>query len=279
LFARLRAASFFTLGPALFLIRIAARFSLLEGCYRQQVQRRTMPVPDQSTSLIQRDEQQLSLMHVDEAILRSEEEAGTYTGERYYQQHPHAYRAIVALLADGAIGMHRIAAMVRSAGTKCSVNTVAAIRDREPDLIERAQKQLSQVAFRGARMAVEAIVDKLSNDEVLEAASLQQLGVITGILTDKGQLLSGGPTSRVEVADRRATREDYEAFVAQLQAAQAQPCIEAEASEPAMGFNGGNRGAKGGGSAVGLADGDDPEQPGDEADIGVENEDIDPLHD
>jgi len=187
-------------------------------------------MPDQMTSLIERDEQQMDLWQVPDEVLASEESRGTYTADRYHNKHPHAYRAIVALLADGALGMHRIADMVRASGTPCSVNTVAAIRDREPAIIERAQKQLSQVAYRGARMAIESIVDKLSDKDVLEGASLQQLGVISGILTDKAQLLAGGPTARMEVV-RGATREDFEAFIAQVQA-QAAPAIDAEWTEP-----------------------------------------------
>jgi len=213
---------------------------------------------DQVTSLIERDEQQLSLLSVPEAILQAEEERGTYTAERYHRKQPHAYRAIVALLADGALGMHRIADMVRASGTPCSVNTVAAIRDREPAIIERAQKQLAQVAYRGARMAIEAIVDKLSDKGVLAEASLQQLGVISGILTDKGQVLSGGPTARMEVV-RGATREDFEAFVEQVRAAQPAPAQDAEWSEPGadtMGLGGGDSAQKDeGAGGAGGADG------------------------
>ena len=220
-------------------------------------------MPEQVTSLIERDEQQLSLMDIPAEILESEEQRGTYTAERYHNKHPHAYRAIVALLADGAIGMHRIADMVRAAGTPCSVNTVAAIRDREPAIIERAQKQLAQVAYRGARMAIEAIVDKLSDQDVLGEASLQQLGVISGILTDKGQILAGGPTARMEVV-RGATREDFESFIAQVQeAAQPIPAEDAEWSEPAMGSSRGLPAQKGSAAAPADADeGPDPEPKG-----------------
>lgn len=204
-------------------------------------------------SLILRDAEQMSLLDIPAQVMQSLEVRGTYTAERYQAAHPDAYRIIVALLADGGLGQHRIAELIRSSGTPCSVNTVTAIRDREPDLIERAQKQIAMICKRGARLSVEAIVDRLGDPDLLKEISVSQLAVVAGILTDKAQLLSGGPTSRLEVSDRRATREEYEAFIQAARDAQADPPAYADP----MGSVGGNRGQKElvEGGAAGAVDG------------------------
>jgi hypothetical protein len=94
--------------------------------------------------------------------------------------------AVVRALGEGM----SIARVARAFGM--SRNTVAVAARRFGPDIEHRKKETGALCFDVARMAVERIRDEM--DDMPKAS----LPIIAGVLIDKGQLLSGAPTARVE---------------------------------------------------------------------------------
>jgi hypothetical protein len=114
-----------------------------------------------------------------------DERAGKFTGERIARNRE-KYLGIVRALAEG-MGIRRTA---RAYGV--STNTVAAIREREPSLIETEKKDLSRLMGRFVTMATERLIEE--HDQI----PIGQLSVSLGIVQDKKALLDGDPTIRIE---------------------------------------------------------------------------------
>lgn len=166
------------------------------------------------------------------AILQEDEKAGNFTGERLFSQNSEKYKAIKYLSAEG-LGAIRIAKILG-----VSPNTVLAVREREAPGIDIQKQQIAQRCRSAARLCLEAILDQLTRDNV-EKIPVKDLGILLGILADKAELLSGGPTQRLEVI-HGASHEDVEEYLMGLRrAAERQRAVEAvvlPANEPALGF-------------------------------------------
>lgn len=175
-----------------------------------------------SESLIQ---QQPMLFSSDQmpARLFQEEESGrnpTFTAARLFSAEPEKYRAIIALGAEG-IGVQRIARIL------CvSPHTVLAVRAREPANVAIEKQRIASLSREASRMCVEGIIELLSDDERARKIPARDLGILAGILTDKSELLSGGPTVRVETT-REVTPEDVREYLDNL------PRIGLEEERPA----------------------------------------------
>jgi len=190
-------------------------------------------------SLVQQDTAQLRLFGSSEmegAIFAADELRGTYTGERLYKSDPERYQMIVSLLSEG-LAIRQIARL-----TKTSINTVMAVRDREPELVE-AEKKLIGRKMRGTvRLIVDKVIEQLAAGslEINNVRDLQSMLVGAGILTDKSELLMGGPTARVEHRDsvKVGDLEDlWQALPADV--------IDVDPDPPAMGLAGDTRDPKG----------------------------------
>lgn len=115
------------------------------------------------------------------------EAAGEFTGERLLARRPDAYRAVVRMAAEGL----SISATARALGV--SRNTVAAVREREGISIEQEKKELLRDVRKAARLSVERAI------ELIPAInSAKDAAIVAAVMVDKGQLLSGEATSRVE---------------------------------------------------------------------------------
>lgn len=147
------------------------------------------------------------------------QEQGQYTAERLFAERPEIYKEIVRLLAEGA--------SVRSIKRRCKVHhkTIEQVRLREGETIDTLKKEIGGRSFGVARMLLESIEEDVMEDRIKPEAK----AITLGILIEKGQLLTGGVTARVErqePADEDAIRK----FIESLPPAQVQT--------PGMGFQG-----------------------------------------
>lgn len=115
------------------------------------------------------------------------EAAGEFTGERLLTRRPDAYRAVVRMAAEGL----SISATARALGV--SRNTVAAVREREGISIEQEKKELLRDVRRAARLSVERAIELIPTIN-----SAKDAAIVAAVMVDKGQLLSGEATSRIE---------------------------------------------------------------------------------
>lgn len=115
------------------------------------------------------------------------EAAGEFTGERLLTRRPDAYRAVVRMAAEGL----SISATARALGV--SRNTVAAVREREGFTIEQDKKELLRDVRKAARLSVERAIELIPT-----ISSAKDAAIVAAVMVDKGQLLSGEATSRVE---------------------------------------------------------------------------------
>jgi len=141
-----------------------------------------------------------------EAMLEPE---GEFTGDRLFAQKPEIYRGVVALLARGW-GAQKIADTLN-----VSKNTVKAVRTREGQTIEQVKARISGEGFDLAGDALEAaklIVEQVMSDPYkrakLTVRDAKDLAIVAGVAVQNGQLLSGAPTSRVEVHELQTPEHD-----------------------------------------------------------------------
>jgi hypothetical protein len=138
--------------------------------------------------------------------------AGEFTGERLFRDRLEIYQAIVRMTAEGL----SISATARA--LRVSRNTVCAVREREAVPIEQEKKEVLNLLRKGMRLGAERTLELLP-----ETKSAKDAALVTAIMADKHQLLSGEATSRVERVEIRP--DQVQAFVASL------PVIEAELVE------------------------------------------------
>ena len=137
------------------------------------------------------------------------EAGGEFTGERLLTRRPDAYRAVVRMAAEGL----SISATARALGV--SRNTVAAVREREGFTIEQDKKELLRDVRRAARLSVERAIELIPTIN-----SAKDAAIVAAVMVDKGQLLAGEATSRVERVD--ASEDKLREMLAAL------PVLEAE---------------------------------------------------
>ncbi len=171
------------------------------------------------------------------------ETRGEFTGERLLQQRPEAYQGIVRMAAEGL----SISATARAWGV--SRNTVCAVREREGITIEHEKKELLRDLRRAARLSVERAIELVPHIQ-----DAQKAAIVSAVMIDKMQLLSGEATSRIEKIE-----VDGDVLTRMMSAA---PILEAEVTEITgpLGGESGQRGevlgAGAAGEPVGIGGGD-----------------------
>jgi hypothetical protein len=183
-----------------------------------------------------------------EDVLERDEEAtcassaGEFSGARLFDRDPHRYMAIVRLRGEG-YGLLRIARLLR-----VSVNTVAAVRDREVSAIETVKQHVAGRASLAGELAVESIIEDLADPERRKMIAARDRAIIAGVMIDKAQLLGGGATARIEHVDRGGQHEDLNSYLDSL------PRVQEVAGdglgEAGAGVKGGDAGAAGGAAGV-----------------------------
>jgi hypothetical protein len=171
------------------------------------------------------------------ALLFSEEEmalekvgapvfTGASTGERLLSQRPDLYRITVQLLGQGT-GIREIKRL-----TGLHHRTIEAVMIREGSTIDTHRKELGARALKVAAMGVERLEEIIADGAIKPG----ELSMAVGILIDKGQVLTGGVTARVEKVEQSQVAAGLERMLDDL------PVIDAELVEdaPEINLGGGN---------------------------------------
>ena len=158
-------------------------------------------------SLMDRAEQQPALFdsrQMGDALFAENETKSRnpeFTAARLFDRKPDVYRLIVALRAEG------LSAKQTSDLLKVSRNTIAAIDKREAG--SQTAEQYKRDAVFKYRHLIRLTMERLE-EMIVERDDLQprDIAVVLGVLEDKAQLLSGGPTARLEVTGGEMSHED-----------------------------------------------------------------------
>lgn len=131
----------------------------------------------------------------------------TWTLAQVKARNPRDYARAVRLLALG-ISYRDVADACR-----LSPNVISRIAADETSLVA-SKERLGKVCRGVARMAFDIIGERLADPEQAKDISASQLAVIGGISAEKGELLLGGVTSRVESVPVPVLSEDQ--YLAEL---------------------------------------------------------------
>jgi hypothetical protein len=137
---------------------------------------------------------------------------GVSTGERLLAQRPELYRIAVQLLGQGT-GIREIKRL-----TGLHHRTIEAVMLREGATIDTHRKELGARALKVAALGVELLEEKISAGDIKAG----ELSMAIGILVDKGQVLTGGVTARVEKIEQAQVAAGLERILDEL------PVIDAE---------------------------------------------------
>lgn len=171
---------------------------------------------DNKDSLIQHAKRQMDLIpsHAmpDDIFAREEEYlVGEFTGERLFAQRPETYQWIVSLLAEH-VGVIRIGKLL-----KVSPNTVRAVQQREGIAIDIEKKRIAELCHQGAALAFEGVIEDLSDPVKRGKIPTRDKAVAGAVMVDKGQLLAGEATSRLELHEiKTPDHDDFNAYIAGL---------------------------------------------------------------
>jgi hypothetical protein len=151
---------------------------------------------------------------------------GASTGERLLNQRPDLYRITVQLLGQGT-GIREIKRL-----TGLHHRTIEAVMIREGSTIDTHRKELGARALKVAAMGVERLEEIIADGAIKPG----ELSMAVGILIDKGQVLTGGVTARVEKVEQSQVAAGLERMLDDL------PVIDAELVDDAPEINpsGGN---------------------------------------
>jgi hypothetical protein len=137
---------------------------------------------------------------------------GASTGDRLISQRPDLYRITVQLLGQGT-GIREIKRL-----TGLHHRTIEAVMVREGTTIDTHRKELGARALRVAAMGVERLEEIIADGAIKPG----ELSMAVGILIDKGQVLTGGVTARVEKIEQSQVAAGLERMLDEL------PVIDAE---------------------------------------------------
>ena len=151
-------------------------------------------------------------------------QTGISTGERLQAQRPDIFHACVSLLKLGA-GVREIKRI-----TGLHHRTIEAVKLDQGSSIDTARKELGARALMVAGLGLERL------EEVIADGSIKpgELAMTVGILIDKGQILTGGVTARVETVQKHQVAEGLAAMVDAL------PMADATEIVSGTGLSGGN---------------------------------------
>jgi len=146
---------------------------------------------------------------------------GVSTGERLLSQRPDLYRITVQLLGQGT-GIREIKRL-----TGLHHRTIEAVQLREGATIDTHRKDLGARALKVAALGVELLEEKIAAGDIKAG----ELSMAVGILIDKGQVLTGGVTARVEKIEQSQVAAGLERMLDDL------PVIDVELVQDGSGIN------------------------------------------
>ncbi len=142
-------------------------------------------------------------------------QTGISTGERLKAQRPDIFNACVELLKRGA-GVREIKRI-----TGLHHRTIEAVKLDQGSTIDTARKELGARALMVAGLGLERLEEVISDGSIKPG----ELAMTVGILIDKGQILTGGVTARVESVQKYAVAEGLDAMIDALPMATAEEIV------------------------------------------------------
>jgi hypothetical protein len=137
---------------------------------------------------------------------------GLSTGEGLFKRDPRLYQLTVKLLGQDA----PIREIMRITGLHN--RTIQAVREREGETIDTLRKSLGARALRTATLAIESLEEKILEGFVKPG----ELAMAAGILIDKGQVLTGGVTARMETLAGEKVEDRLKDLLASIPVADAE---------------------------------------------------------
>lgn len=133
---------------------------------------------------------------------------GEYSAERLFAKRPEVYIEIVRMLADPTISKRQIK-------RQCKVHhlTISAIQEREGQSIDTLRLSLGKKALNLAAYSLETIEEMLASGRFKPG----EMAFLFSALVDKGQLVTGGATSRPDVQGKDNVAAKLEEFLSGLQ--------------------------------------------------------------
>jgi len=147
-----------------------------------------------------------------------------YSAEEIRHKHPEIYQEVVRLLAQG------MSKRMIQRTFKLHFYTVCAIQDQQTAQIEAVRLKLGRKALDMAGVLMESLEDDLIQNKLKPEA--KSFAIAT--LVDKGQVLTGGATARLESLEA-PSKESYQDWLKSAKQAQA---TEIEATVTKMGSDG-----------------------------------------
>ena len=187
----------------------------------------------------------------------------SYTGARVLRDRPHAYRQAVKMLASGRYSQIEIARHLQMTS-----RTVAAIRRENADSITQARAKIAAKAYAAGALAAECVEEDLLDPDIRRKVSTKDKAIVSGIMIDQAQKLTGAPTAIVGKLEAKPEHQALAGYRERMRAA------EGQASGPAPGMespaeNSKSKGDRPGSAALLLpgdgagADGNEVENAGD----------------
>ena len=161
-------------------------------------------------------------MEIAESAERVQIERGEHTGALTLKRDPKKFALVLRLYREG-MGQLKIADVL-----DMGVHTVrACIELAKANGGARDTSAVVAMMRAGQMLAVEAIAEDLEDKATRKKIAFRDKGIVLGVLTDKVELLSGGPTARIEHT-QPVPEPKMEEFERWLEG----KTVEAEVSEP-----------------------------------------------
>jgi len=124
--------------------------------------------------------------------IKSDEDAGKYTAGRLKKLKPQIFESAKALLGANlpityiaeTLGLH--------------FYTVETIAQLEKDYIQKAKEKIAKHAFLISQVALEKVAEGIEHMSISKPDDIYKISLTAANLAEKGNLLSGGATQRVE---------------------------------------------------------------------------------
>ena len=141
----------------------------------------------------------------------------SYTAARVLRDRPHAYRQAMEMLASGRYSQIEIARHLQMTS-----RTVAAIRRNNTESITQARAKIAAKAYAAGALAAECVEEDLLDPETRKKISTKDKAIVSGIMIDQAQKLTGAPTAIIGKLEARPDHGELAGYRARIRAADGQ---------------------------------------------------------
>lgn len=143
--------------------------------------------------------------------------AASYTGARVLRDRPHSYRQCVQMLASGKHSQIEIARLLQMTS-----RTVSAIRRENQESITQARAKIAGRAYAAGGLAAECVEEDLLDPDIRKKISTKDKAIVSGIMIDQAQKLTGAPTAIIGKLEARPDHGELAGYRARIRAADGQ---------------------------------------------------------